>query len=511
MSRHSGAGAGNTEAPLSTAARRWVTLSLTLAVFMNVLDVTIANVSIPTIAGNLGVSASQGTWVITSFAVSNAIALPISGWMARRVGEVKLFVICTALFTLTSFICGLAPTFNFLLIMRVIQGAVAGPMLPLSLSLLLANYPVSKRGTANGLWGMAGVVGPVTGPVLGGWLTANIGWPWIFFINIPVGIFSVLVTWAILRTRETETSRERLDIIGLVLLSVGVGAFQIMLDKGTDDAWFQSPFITTLAVIAVVFLSFWVVWELTDDNPVVDLRLFGNLNFTVATLVMTVGFIAFAGGLIVLPLWLQTVQGYTATWAGLTAASIGLLAVVFAPISGRLTDRIDLRLIVTFGMLLFAATSFLKADANTAITFQRLFLVRLPMGIAMACFFVPLITLSLKGLPGNRIASASGLFNFMKQMGLAVGTSLVVTIWDQREAYHDQILSSATSIGNPETEHWLAQAQAAGMSLQQGYTTMADLIKQQSYMISLNEIYVLAGAIFLVLSAVIWLSRPHTA
>lgn len=496
------------DAPLPAGTRRWLTLSITLAVFMNVLDVTIANVSIPTIAGGLGVSASQGTWLITSFAVANAITLPTSGWLARQVGEVKLFVSCTALFTLASFICGLAPTFDFLLLMRVIQGAVAGPMLPLSLSLLLSNYPVNKRGMANGLWGMAGVVGPVAGPVLGGWLTTNIGWRWIFFVNVPIGVFCVLVTWIILHKRETETSREPLDIIGLVLLAIGVGAFQIMIDKGTDEGWFQSPFIIILAIVAVVFLSFWVVWELTEDNPVVDLRLFGNRNFLVATLVMTAGFIAYAGGLVLLPLWLQTSLGYTPIWAGLASASIALLAIFGAPVVGHLSDRFDLRLLVTFGMLVFAVSSFLSADANSHITFQQVFMARLPMGIGVACFFVPLITLSLTGLPQSRIASASSLFNFMRQMGLAVGTSLSVTLWDRRQAYHDHILSSLTSAGSPATEHWLARAQAAGMTLKQAYASMANLVRRESFMMALNEVYVLAGVLFLILSVAIWLSRP---
>ncbi len=423
------------------------TLSLALAVFMNVLDVTIANVSIPTIAGDLAASASQGTWIITAFAVPNAIAVPVSGWLARRVGEVKLFVICTALFTVTSFICGIAPNFSFLLVMRAIQGLVAGPMIPLSLSLLLANYPAEKRGFANGIWGMTAVVGPVAGPILGGWITDNFGWSWIFFINVPVGIFSVLMTWILLRKHETKTARQPLDAIGLVLVIVGVGALQVMLDKGNEDAWFQSPFITTMAIVAVAFLAFWVVWELTDDHPVVDLRLFARRNFAVATWVMTLGFTTYAAGIILLPLWLQTVQGYTPTWAGLVTASLGLLCVIFSPIAGRLTDKIDLRLIVTFGMLLFAALSFFKADANTDISFQRLFLARLPWGIGLACFFIPLVTLSLTGLPRDKIASASGLFNFMKQMALAVGTSLSQALWDRRQAYHDHLLSSVTGAG----------------------------------------------------------------
>src|SRR5699024_1571188 len=320
MSEQAGITANAADKTLATGALVLVTLSLSLAVFMNVLDTTIANVSIPTITGNLAVSASQGAWIITAFAVPNAIAMPVSGWLGRQVGEVKLFVLCTALFTLASFLCGIAPSYSFLLIIRAVQGLVAGPMIPLSLSLLLANYPADKRGMASGIWGMTAVVGPVAGPILGGWITDNFGWPWIFFINIPVGIFAVLLTWTLLRKHETPITREPLDVIGLVLMVIGVGALQIMLDKGNDDGWLQSSFIITMAAIAVVFLAFWVAWELTDDNPVVDLRLFARRNFAVATWVMTLGFITYAAGIILLPLWLQTVQGYTPTWAGLVTA-----------------------------------------------------------------------------------------------------------------------------------------------------------------------------------------------
>lgn len=495
--------------PLPTPALVLVTLSLALAVFMNVLDVSIANVSIPTIAGNLGVATNQGTWIITSFAVANAVAVPVSGWMARRVGEVKLFVICTALFTLASFLCGIAPSFYFLLAMRAFQGIVAGPMIPLSQSLLLANYPQDKRGFANGIWGMTAVVGPVAGPILGGWITDNFSWSWIFYINVPVGIFSALATWFLLRKRETETKRLPLDVIGLVLLTIGVGALQIMLDKGNEDAWFQSPFITTLAITATIFLAFWVVWELTDDNPVVDLRLFGRRNFTVATLAVTFGFMTYFAGVVLLPLWLQNEQGYTPTWAGITTASLGLMGAIFSPIVGRLTDKIDLRIIVTFGMLLFAVLSFVKADANTQISFERLFLTRLPWGIGLACFFIPLITLSLTGLPTNKIASASGLFNFMRLIALAFGTSLSQTLWDRRQAYHDHVLSAHTHLGDPATQAWLDQAHQQGLSQPQAYGAMARVIEQQSFMLGLNEMYFLAGWVFLGLTALVWFSRPH--
>mgnify|MGYP002260168690 CR=1 FL=1 len=494
--------------PLAGGQLVLVTFSLALAVFMNTIDVSIANVSIPTIAGYLAVSANQGTWIITSFAVSNAIAVPVSGWLAQRVGEVRLFFICTLGFTLASLLCGMAPSFYFLLIMRAAQGVFAGPMIPLSQSLLLGNYPVEKRGLANGIWGMTAVVGPIIGPILGGWITDDFSWSWIFYINVPVGIFSAFVTLILLRSRETPTKKLPLDVVGLVLLTIGVGALQIMLDKGNNHAWFQSHFIVILAIITVVFLSFFVAWELTDDDPVVDLRLFARRNFTIATLAVTLGFMTYFSGVVLLPLWLQQEQGYTATWAGITTSSLGLLGVIGSPIVGRLTDKIDLRFIVTFGMLLFAGLSFVKADATTQISFAQLFLERVPWGIGLACFFIPLITLSLVGLPRSKIASASGLFNFMRLIALSTGTSLSQTFWDRREAFHDHVLTSHVRAGSPATQQWLAHAQASGLSRQQAYAALGRVIKNQSFMLGLNDMYFLAGCIFIGLSALIWFSRP---
>jgi DHA2 family multidrug resistance protein len=509
MSDQTTAAPGNNTAPLTPPIRAVLTFSLALAVFMNALDVSIANVSIPTIAGNLGVSSNQGTWVITSFSVANAVAVPISGWLARRMGEVKLFVICTLLFTLFSFLCGASPSFFILLAMRAAQGVAAGPMIPLSQSLLLANYPPERRGFANGVWGMTAVVGPIAGPILGGWITDDISWPWIFYINVPVGIFAAAITWIILRERETATRKLGVDVIGLVLLIIWVGALQIMLDKGNDDAWFQSPFIIGLAIVTLVFFSFFVVWELTDDNPIVDLSLFAGRNFTVAALCLTFGFMTYFAGVVVLPLWLQNEQGYTPTWAGITTSSLGLLGVIGSPIVGRLTDRFDPRWFVTAGMLLFAVLSFVKADANTEISFARLFLTRLPWGIGLACFFIPLISLSLTGLPANKIASASGLFNFMRLIALGFGTSLSQTLWDRRQAFHDHILSAHTGVSDPATQHWLTAATAHGLSQQQAYGNMARAISNQAFMLALNDMYYLAGWLFLGLMVLVWLSRPR--
>ncbi|HJV97211.1 MAG TPA: DHA2 family efflux MFS transporter permease subunit, partial [Albitalea sp.] len=298
--------------PLTGSALALVTVGLSLGTFMQVLDTTISNVSIPAIAGDLAASPNQGTWVITSFAVSNAIMLPITGWLARRVGEVRLFVAATLLFTVASWLCGLATNLPMLIAFRVLQGAVAGPMIPLSQSLLLANYPPEKKGMALALWSMTVIVAPIFGPILGGWITDNISWPWIFYINIPVGFLSAFITWELLRQRDTETVRHPIDGVGLALLIVGIGCLQILLDKGNELDWFGSPLIVALAVVSAVALSFFIAWELTEAHPVVDLQLFRNRNFAIGTIVLSLAYLTFFGNVVILPLWLQTQMEYTA-------------------------------------------------------------------------------------------------------------------------------------------------------------------------------------------------------
>jgi EmrB/QacA subfamily drug resistance transporter len=317
--------------PLQGSALWWGTLSLSLATFMNVLDSSIANVSIPAISGDLGVSPSQGTWVITSFGVANAISVPLTGWLTQRFGAVRLFVTSVWLFVLASALCGLAHSLEALVAFRVLQGLVAGPMIPLSQTLLLSSYPPNRSGMALALWGMTTLVAPVVGPLLGGWITDHMSWPWIFYINIPVGVASALMTWGIYHKRETPVRKLPIDAIGLALLVLWVGALQLMLDKGKELDWFASGQITLLAVLAGVGFAVFLVWELTEDHPVVDLRLFKGRNFGFGALSLSVAYSLFFGNVVLLPLWLQQWMGYTATSAGMAMAPVGLLAILLTP------------------------------------------------------------------------------------------------------------------------------------------------------------------------------------
>jgi DHA2 family multidrug resistance protein len=313
-------------------AERWVaTFALSAATFMNVLDSSIANVSIPAISGDLGVSPAQGTWVITSFAVANAISMPLTGWLATRFGAVRVFVASIVLFVVASWLCGLAPSIEALVAFRVVQGLVAGPMIPLSQALLLSCYPPAKAGMATALFGMTVLVAPVVGPLLGGWITDSIAWPWIFYINVPIGLAAAAFTWQVMREREQPARKVPVDRIGLVLLVVWVGAMQLMLDKGKELDWFGSAEIVALALVAAVGFVLFLVWELGDAHPVVDLRLFARRNFLVGTVSLSFAYGLIFGNIVLLPLWLQQYMGYTATWAGLAMAPVGLLAIVLSP------------------------------------------------------------------------------------------------------------------------------------------------------------------------------------
>ena len=374
-------------APLTGAAKILGTVSLALATFMNVLDTSIANVSLSSIGGDLGVSTTQVTWVITSFGVANAIAVPLTGWLSQRFGAVRLFTASIVLFSIASLLCGLSRSLQELIVFRVLQGAVAGPMIPLSQALLLSSFSKAKAGTALAIWAMTTLVAPVMGPLLGGWITDNISWPWIFYINIPVGVFAAAATWGIYASRETARRKLPIDGVGLALLMVWVGSLQIMLDKGQELDWFHSSTVVALAVIAVVVFCFFVAWELLDNPyPVVDLRLFKRRNFWTGTLAFALGYGVFFGNVVVLPLWLQQYMGYTATEAGMLTAPVGILALLLSPLVGRWVGRFDPRWLASVAFLIFAIALYMRTAYNTQANFGFLVVPIIVQGAGMAFF-----------------------------------------------------------------------------------------------------------------------------
>jgi len=498
--------------PLQGRSRTLVTLALSLATFMQVLDTTIANVAIPTIAGDLGASTSQGTWVITSFGVANAIAVPITGWLAKRLGEVRLFLIATIGFVLSSLLCGIAPSLELLILFRVLQGALAGPMIPLSQSLLLQSYPPEKRAIAMALWTMTIIVAPIFGPILGGWLSDNWHWSWIFFINVPVGVVAAWLSWRELHQRETAILQLPIDKVGLTLLVLGVGCLQMMLDRGKELDWFHSGEIMLYGMVALLSLSYLVVWELTDKHPVIDLALFRDRNFTVGVISVSVGFMLYFGAIVLMPLLMQTQLGYTATEAGLATAPVGILPVLLSPVIGKNAQRLDMRWVVTVSFLVFALCFWWRAVTfNPDMTFADVVWPQFVQGIALAGFFMPLTTITLSNMKPQQLASASSLSNFLRTLAGSVGASLTTWQWEHREAIHHVQLTDHISLYDEGTRQALSSMQQLGLSQEQAAALISRDISRQGLFIGANEIFWLAAGLFLLLTGLVWLARPPKA
>ncbi|MEO8747250.1 MAG: DHA2 family efflux MFS transporter permease subunit [Rhodanobacter sp.] len=482
------------------------TFGLSLATFMQVLDTTIANVSLPTIAGNLGVSNGQSTWVITSFAVSMAIALPLTGFLSRRFGEVKLFVWCTLLFAATSFMCGVSRSMGMLILFRALQGAVAGPMYPITQSLLIGIYPPAKRGMALALLAMVTVVAPIAGPILGGLITDNYSWPWIFFINVPIGIFASTVVAAQLRGKVEKTERPRIDYVGLISLIIGVGALQIVLDKGNDADWFHSSFIVITSIVSAISLTVFLIWELTDQDPIVDLRLFRHRNFAAGTLAMVLAYAVFFAMALLVPLWLQQDLGYTATWAGYATAPVGVIPVLLVFFVGKYANRMDLRLLATVSFLVMGATSFVRADFYLGIDFYHVAMVQFWQGLGVALFFMPVLQILLSDLQQNEIAAGSGLSTFLRTLAGSFSASITTLMWTRGAVSHHAQLAEHINIYNPIARD--AVQQIGQGDPQQAASVINRMITQQGFQISFNEVFYVLGWIFIALILVIWLAKP---
>ncbi|MGB3270922.1 MAG: DHA2 family efflux MFS transporter permease subunit [Rhodanobacter sp.] len=482
------------------------TVGLSLATFMQVLDTTIANVSLPTIAGNLGVSNDQSTWVITSFAVSMAISLPLTGFLTRRFGEVRLFTACTLLFVLSSFMCGVSQSMGMLLVFRALQGAVAGPMYPITQSLLISIYPPAKRGMALALLAMVTVVAPIAGPILGGWITENYSWPWIFFINLPIGIFASVVVANQLRGKVEKTERPRIDYVGLITLVIGVGALQIVLDKGNDADWFNSNFIIVASIVSAIAIAIFLIWELTDPDPIVDLKLFRHRNFTTGTLAMVLGYAAFFSIALLVPLWLQQNLGYTATWAGFATAPLGVIPVLLTFFVGKYATRMDLRLLAAASFLVMGVTCFMRADFYLQIDFYHVAMVQLLQGLGVALFFMPTLTILLSDLQQDEIAAGSGLSTFLRTLGGSFSASITTLMWTRGAVNHHEQLAEHITPYSPIARE--AMQRLGHGDPQLGGSVINGMITQQGFQISFNEVFHALGWIFIGLMLVIWLAKP---
>ncbi len=497
--------------PLRGGKLLLLTAAIATASFMEILDMTIVNVSVPSISGSLGVSNSEGTWAVSSYMLAAAVMQPLTGWIARRFGEVRTFVTSICLFMVFSAVCGLATSMPMLVAARLVQGLVSGPMMSVAQALLLRNYPIERRGMALGLWSMVIVIAPILGPILGGWITDNLSWPWLFYINLPVGAFAAAATWTILRHRESKTVKLPIDGVGLVLLVVGVGALQFMLDNGNDKDWFASYAIVTAAAVSLVSISFLIPWELTDKHPVIDLHLFTRRNFRVATIVLGLAYFGFSGVNIIFPLWLQTTVGYTATEAGLALAPVGLLALITSPLVGRNINRLNLRLAASFAFCVFGVAVFWTSTLNETASFGQLAAPRFMQGLGIAFFFLPLNQMILSGVPPRDLATASGLSNFIRTMSGSMATAVTVWVWNRRTDYHHTVLAEHVRSSAAGWIRYEADLSDRGISGIGALRYVDGVLGTQASTLAVNDVFLATAVLFIVLVPLVWLAKPPFA
>jgi MFS transporter, DHA2 family, multidrug resistance protein len=485
-----------------------LTIAIGVSSFMEILDMTIVNVSIPSIAGTLGVSPNEGTWAVSSYLLAAAVVQPLAGWIGRRFGEVRTFVVSNILFIIFSFLCGMATTMPMLIAARLMQGLVSGPMMSVAQALLLRNYPVHLRGLALGLWAMVVIIAPVMGPILGGWITDNYSWRWLFNVNIPIGAAAAALSWFLLRNRESQRVKVPVDAVGLALLVIGVGSLQYMLDNGNNKDWFTSTEIVTAAIVATVALVFFIPWELTDKHPIVDIRLFKGRNFRTGTICIAVAYFAFTGVNIVFPLWLQTALGYTATWAGFAMAPIGLIALVMAPVIGRNLGRINLRLAPSFAFIVLSFSLFWFSMQNDSASFGQIALPRFVMGLGLTLFFLPLNQIIMSGVSPSNLASAAGLSNFVRTISGSIATAVCVYAWNERSEYHYATLVENVTPDSLAWADYQTRLAEQGIHGDAALAATSQIINSQALTMGANDIFHGLALLFIALIPVVWLARP---
>ncbi len=495
-------------ASLVIASPAFLTWVLALINFMQVLDSTISNVSLPSITGDLGASTSQGAWIVTSYTVAQAITVPLTGWVAARFGQVRVMLCAVFLFGVTSLMSGFAWSLESMIFFRVLQGAAGGFMVPLSQSLMLTHNPPERRGQALAMWSSTTIMGPVLGPVLGGFITDNIGWSWIFLVNVPVSLFAGITVWRMLRGHENKTVRLPLDWVGLLLLVAWVASLQIVLDTGNHAGWFDSNFIVSLSIVAAVGFVLFMIWELTDKHPVVDLSMFRNRNFVIAVVAMGLAMANQRGPMIILPLWLQTHVGYTAQWAGFVLAPSGLMALLVVPFVGRSLRYIEPRIFSTMCFGLFAISFYWRAHFTADADFWTFAMPQFIQGLGVAMFFAPLMTVSMSNIPPEKFAAAAGLQNFTRTLMGSLGISVYVSLWEQRGAIHRSQLAEHISIGSPQTQDYVQRMTEAGMDPSRINASLDLLLTRQAFTMATNDIYWVAVTFAVFLMAFVWLSRP---
>ncbi len=502
------------------AINPWIiAVAVTLATFMEVLDTSIANVALPHIAGSLSAGQDESTWVLTSYLVSNAIVLPLSGWLSSILGRKRFYMGCVALFTISSALCGFAPNLPMLIIFRVLQGAGGGGLQPSEQAILADTFPPAKRGMAFAVYGAAVVVAPAIGPTLGGWITDNFSWRWIFFVNIPVGIISLLLTSRLIQDppefRRRKWSETRIDYMGLGLIAVGLGALQIVLDKGQREDWFESRFIVVLTVISAAALIFAVIWEWRHKDPIVELHLYKERTFATANFLMFMLGFALLGSTLLLPLFTQSLLGYTAEQAGKALSPGGLAILVMLPLVGFLLSRYDARWLMATGLTVLSLSLFHMTSFDLDVDFRTVTLARIFQGLGLACLFVPINTAAYSFLPPGKNNAASGLMNLARNIGGSVGISFVTTLLARRTQFHQARLSENLSGGSASLQDLLRGLTArfmqggldAASASQKAYAMVQANVIRQATMLGYVDCFWLLGVVIACLIPVVFVMK----
>jgi MFS transporter, DHA2 family, multidrug resistance protein len=501
------------EAPEARPAiNPWIiALAVTLATFMEVLDTSIANVALPHIAGSLSAGTDESTWILTSYLVSNAIVLPLSGWLSSIFGRKHFYMGCVALFTISSFLCGLAPNLPLLIFFRILQGAGGGGLQPSEQAILADTFPAAKRGMAFAVYGVAVVMAPAIGPTLGGFITDNYSWRWIFFVNIPVGILSLLLTSRLIQDptdfRRRKMSELRIDYIGLSFVALGLGTLQVVLDKGQRDDWFESSFILTLTIISVASLLFVGFWEWYHKDPVVDLHLFRERTFAAANLLMFMLGFALLGSTLLLPLFMQTLLGYTAERAGMAISPGGFAIMLLMPLVGFLLSRVDARRLMVIGLITLSFSLFHMTHFDLGVDFRTVMLARVLQASGLAFLFVPINTAAYAYLPRNKNNAASGLMNLARNIGGSVGISFVTTMLARRAQYHQAVLSEKLSAGNLALQQVLHDTTVAVADIKNWAHIQALVVRQANMLAYIDDFWMLGVAILAIIPLVFLMKK----
>lgn len=479
------------------AINPWIiALTVTLATFMEVLDTSIANVALPHIAGSLSAGQDESTWVLTSYLVSNAIVLPLSGWASSLIGRKRFYMMSVAIFTVSSWLCGLAPNLGMLIFFRVLQGAGGGGLQPSEQAILADTFPPAKRGMAFAVYGMAVVLAPAIGPTLGGYITDNLSWRWIFFINIPVGILSLLLTYRLISDppylKQQKVAGLRIDYIGLSLVALGLGTLQVILDKGQREDWLESHFIVTLSVICAAALVVAVIWEWRHKSPIIDLHLFTDRSFAMSNLLMFILGFVLLGSTVLLPLFMQTLLGYTAQRAGMALMPGGFAILICMPLVGYLLGKYDARWLIALGLSILGLAMLNMTGFDLEMDFRAVATARVFQAIGLAFLFVPINTAAYAFLPREKNNAGSGLINLARNIGGSVGISIATTMLDRRAQFHQARMAAHLSPGNPQVQAMLrgaartlqAHGSQAALATKQAYGLIASTLGRQAAVLS---------------------------